>query len=206
MAWHRSFGLGSGLRRLCTHLAGTGRRTRSSADGRRHRSRHHRRRRRHSDRHELRPCLLSRRCTCMATPRAHSGGVRRLKLLVVSASVKIPTDYQWESVGRRFATCSAPTASRGPSVRAPFSAKPSASSRQWKKASYGRPKFDGAEEVTAAQLAGLASTLSLNNFVEADLARIDASATAPSKRILPAELVILTPDIPDTLILTEITA
>jgi hypothetical protein len=55
-------------------------------------------------------------------------------------------------------------------------------------------------------LAGLASTLSLNNFVEADLARIDASATAPSKRILPAELVILTPDIPDTLILTEITA
>jgi hypothetical protein len=61
------------------------------------------------------------------------------------------------------------------------------------------------ENITAKQLAGLASTLSLNNFVQAELARVDPGATDPAKRILPAELAILTPDIPDTLILTEIT-
>jgi hypothetical protein len=61
------------------------------------------------------------------------------------------------------------------------------------------------ESVTAQQLAALASTLGLNPFVNAELAHVDPTATDPSKRILPAELAILTPDIPDTLILTEIT-
>jgi hypothetical protein len=62
-----------------------------------------------------------------------------------------------------------------------------------------------AEGVTAAQLAGLSSSLSLNDVVETELAQVNPTATDPSQRILPAELTILTPDIPDTLILTEIT-
>ena len=67
--------------------------------------------------------------------------------------------------------------------------------------------FDSvAESVTAAQLAGLADHFALlRSLVEAELAHVDPAATDPTKRILPAELVILTPDIPDTLILTEIT-
>jgi hypothetical protein len=60
--------------------------------------------------------------------------------------------------------------------------------------------FDAvSEDVTAAQLAGLASTLAPRNFVEADLAHND-----PLLGTLPAELAILTPAIPDTIILTEI--
>jgi hypothetical protein len=66
--------------------------------------------------------------------------------------------------------------------------------------------FDAVSEaVTEAQLAGLATTLSPNSFVEAELSHVDPTALDPAGRIVPAELVILTPDIPDTLILTEIT-
>jgi hypothetical protein len=61
------------------------------------------------------------------------------------------------------------------------------------------------ESVTAQQLASLAGNLKPRSFVEAELAHIDPTAGDPAKRILPAELVILTPDIPDTLILTELT-
>ena len=53
-----------------------------------------------------------------------------------------------------------------------------------------------------------AQTLSpprLSMRVEARRARVDRTATDPAKRIMPAELAMLTPDIPDTLILTEIT-
>src|SRR5262249_28444764 len=67
-------------------------------------------------------------------------------------------------------------------------------------------KFDSvSESVTVERLASLASTLTLNSFVEAELAHVDPTEFDPAKRIKPAELVILTPDIPDTLILTEIT-
>ena len=61
------------------------------------------------------------------------------------------------------------------------------------------------ESITAAELSSLASTLTLRSFVEAGLAEVHAAEIDPTKRIEPAELVILTPDIPDTLILTEIT-
>jgi len=47
--------------------------------------------------------------------------------------------------------------------------------------------------------------LTLNSVVPAELSHVDPAATDPARRIAPAELVVLTPDIPDTLILTEIT-
>jgi hypothetical protein len=64
------------------------------------------------------------------------------------------------------------------------------------------------EDITAGELAGLAATLTTQDqpkpYVEAQLARPgDPTATDACQRILPAELVFLTPDIPDTLILTE---
>jgi len=61
------------------------------------------------------------------------------------------------------------------------------------------------ENIPVQRLAALAGTLMLRDYVEADLARIDPTATEPAKRILPAQLAILTPDVPDTLLLTEIT-
>jgi len=65
--------------------------------------------------------------------------------------------------------------------------------------------FDSVPEtVTATQLASLASSLTLKSFVRANLARVCPTSTATGG-IAPAQLVILTPDIPDTLILTEIT-
>jgi hypothetical protein len=66
--------------------------------------------------------------------------------------------------------------------------------------------FDSvAENITAAQLSGLAATLQTREFVVAELATPDHGAADPAKSILPAELVLLAPGIPDTLTLTEIT-
>jgi hypothetical protein len=136
--------------------------------------------------------------------------VRRLRLLVISAGVKVLPDYEWASVG--------------PNVRAALLDFYSFDRRE-----LGQPAFlseavaviqavpgvqhvdmrafdSVAENVTAAQIAGLATTLKPNAFVSAELAAPDNSATDPTKSILPAELVMLTPGVPDTLILTEITA
>jgi hypothetical protein len=67
--------------------------------------------------------------------------------------------------------------------------------------------FDGvSESITAAQLAALGSTLGLRlqPHVAAELARVDKHAPPGSAgRIVPAELVFMTPDIPDTLILSQ---
>ena len=63
----------------------------------------------------------------------------------------------------------------------------------------GDPKKD--EEVFLNQLG-----LKDHKNVEIDLASIDDKAIDPKKRILPAQLAFLTPDIPDTLILTELSS
>jgi hypothetical protein len=62
------------------------------------------------------------------------------------------------------------------------------------------------ENIDAAGLAGLGQTLQAQPFVAADLAHIDPSAAPGSaNRIVPAELVFLTPDIQATLIVTQAT-
>jgi hypothetical protein len=45
----------------------------------------------------------------------------------------------------------------------------------------------------------------VRDYVETDLARVDPTATDPANRIRPAQLALLSTDIPDTLLLTEIT-
>jgi hypothetical protein len=135
--------------------------------------------------------------------------LRRLKVLVVSAGIKVMPDYQWESVAAN--------------LRAALLALYSFDSRDLGQSAFlseavsamqavagvhyvDMRKFDFvAEAVTAEQLAKLASTLTIRGAVEAELAHVNPVATDPAEHILPAELVILTPDIPDTLILTEIT-
>lgn len=134
--------------------------------------------------------------------------LRRLKVLVMNAGVKILPDYQWESVAAnlRTALLSLYSFENRDLGQAAFLSEAVSSMQAIAGVEYVDVRtFDYvAEAVTAQQLASLASTLTLRGLVDAELAHVDPTATDPAKRILSAELVILTPDIPDTLILTEI--
>jgi predicted phage baseplate assembly protein len=135
--------------------------------------------------------------------------LRRLKVLVMSAGVKILPDYEWESVAAnlRAALLGFYSFESRELGQAAFLSEAVSTMQAIAGVEYvDMRKFDYvAEAVTAQQLASLASTLTLRGLVDAELARVDPTATDPAKRIVSAELVILTPDIPDTLILTEIT-
>ena len=135
--------------------------------------------------------------------------LRRLKVLVMSASVKVLPDYTWETVAANLrstllALYSFDNRELG---QAAFLSEAVSAMQAVAGVQYVNMQvFDSvAESVTAAQLASLAATLTLRSLVDAELARVDPTATDPAQRILPAEVAILTPDIPDTLILTEIT-
>jgi hypothetical protein len=135
--------------------------------------------------------------------------VRKLKLLVISARVRVLADYRWESVEPkvRAALLDIFGFDRRDLGQSAFLSEAISIMQAVGGVSYlDVTTFDSvAEDITAGSLAGLGGSLALNNFVEADLARVDPNTTDPANRILPAELAILTPDIPDTLILTEIT-
>jgi len=130
--------------------------------------------------------------------------LRRLKVLVIAAGVKVQPDYTWESVALNLRTAltdlySFDNRDLGQSA---FLSEAVTTMQAVAGVQYvDIQKFDSvSESVTAAQLTSLANTLGLNPFVQAELANVD-----PVLGIVPAELVILTPNIPDTLILTEIT-
>jgi Baseplate J-like protein len=135
--------------------------------------------------------------------------IRRLKLLVISAGVKVQAAYSWDDVAPliRAALLDAYCFDRRDLGQAAFQSEAIAVIQAVGGVEYVDMRiFDAVPEgITAEQLAGLAGSLTLHDFVEADLAQIDLMATDVSKRILPAELVFLAPDIADTLLLTEIT-
>jgi hypothetical protein len=135
--------------------------------------------------------------------------LRRLKVLVISAGVKVKPDYKWESVAGNLRSTLLDLYSfdRRELGQSAFLSEAVSAMQAIAGVQYvDMRKFDFvAESVTVEQLAALANTLGARSVVEAELAHVDQTATDPAKRILPAELVILTPDIPDTLILTEIT-
>jgi hypothetical protein len=135
--------------------------------------------------------------------------LRRLKVLVITAGVKVQPAYTWESVAANLRSTLLDLYSfdRRELGQSAFLSKAVSTMQAVAGVQYvDMQKFDSvSESVTAAQLASLASTLTLNSFVEAELAHVNPTEVDPTKRIKPAELVILTPDIPDTLILTEIT-
>ena len=138
-------------------------------------------------------------------------GVRRLRLIVIAATVSIDTAYLWEDVA--------------PAIRNALLAEFGFMSR-----ALGQPAFASeaiavmqsapgvryvnlivfdsvGEDATAGDLAHLAQRLTLQPFVGAELARIDPGADPGSaNRILPAELAIVTPDITDMIILTQATS
>ncbi|WP_128913957.1 putative baseplate assembly protein [Granulicella sibirica] len=135
---------------------------------------------------------------------------RGSKLLVISAGVKLLPDYEVESVF--------------PAIRSALLALYSFETRDFGQSAYlseaiaAIQAVEGvaylnvttfasvADTVTGDQLAALGSTLGLQQVVTAKLARIDPTQTDPALRILAAQLVTLSPDIQDTLILTEISA
>jgi hypothetical protein len=135
--------------------------------------------------------------------------LRKLKLLVISAGVKVLPDYAWESVVPRVRAALLNTfgLDQRDLGQSAFLGEVISTIQNVEGVSYVNvTTFDSvAEDVTAEQLASLAATLTLQDVVEADLAQVDPTQTDPTKRIVPAELAILTPDIPDTLILTQIT-
>jgi predicted phage baseplate assembly protein len=134
--------------------------------------------------------------------------VRRLKLLVASAGVQVKPDYQWESVEPEIRAALLDTLGfdRRELGQSAFSSEIISTVQAVQGVAYVDLQIFGAvpESITPDQLAGLAATLGPNPYVNAELAHVDFAATDPSKRILPAELAIFTPDIPDTLRLTEI--
>ncbi len=143
--------------------------------------------------------------------------LRRLRVLVITAGIKVQPAYTWESVAANLRSTLLDLYSfdRRELGQSAFLSEAVSAMQAVAGVQYvDMQKFDSvSESVTAAQLASLASTLGLNSFVEAELAHVDPTQVDPAKRIKPAELVILkpaelvilTPDIPDTLILTEIT-
>jgi predicted phage baseplate assembly protein len=137
--------------------------------------------------------------------------IRKVKLLVIIAGVKLQPDYLWEAVepqiraavGARFAF-DARDLGQPAFVSEAIAALQSVEGVLYVDAE----TFDSVSEDTKVEeLSKLTATLKLNPFVTADLAHLDSAvdpAGDPCARIRPAELVFLTPDIPDTLFLHQI--
>ncbi len=139
--------------------------------------------------------------------------VRKVQLLVIAAGVQILPDYAWESVEPklRAALLDAFSFDNRELGQSAFLSEAIAFMQNIGGVSYVDVQtFDAvAADITAGELAGLAGTLQRNPHVLARLARLnpdfDPSVDSDScQRVLPAELVFLTPDIADTLILTQI--
>lgn len=140
---------------------------------------------------------------------------RRTKLLVMSAAVALLPDYAFESVEPKLRAAllehfGFATRDLGESA---FRSQAVAVAQSVEGVAYvDFGIFDSiAEDISADQLAGLATSLGLQQYVLAEQAMLDpkfdpAASDDPCKQVLPAELVYLTPAIPETLILTEVGA
>ncbi len=120
--------------------------------------------------------------------------VRRLKLLVIHAGIRVLPDYLWEVVG--------------PNIKAALLDFYSFDRRELGQSAFMSEAIAVMQAVAGVQYVDLRvfdSALKAREFVTAELATPDPTATDPAKYILPAEIVTLTPAVADTLTLTEIT-
>jgi hypothetical protein len=133
---------------------------------------------------------------------------RFLKLLVVSANVRIHPDYIWESVE--------------PKIRAAVLERFSFKQRQLGQdvvlsemiqtiQSIAGVVFvdvdifdDVQEDITTEQLVQVSAALELHSRIRAYLARVDRTALDPEVRIRPAQLVMISPAVKETLVLKEL--
>jgi hypothetical protein len=134
--------------------------------------------------------------------------IRRVRLIVMAAVVGLLPDYLWEDVAPNLRAAILALFSfdaRALGQTAFLSEAVAAAQRVEGVAWLNVTTFDSVpESITAAQLAALGSTLGRQSpYVEAELAQVDRTAAPGSAgRIVPAELVFMTPDIPDALILS----
>jgi hypothetical protein len=132
----------------------------------------------------------------------------RVRLLVIAGGVGLEPDYVWDDV--------APNVTAAVQALFAFDARALGQTAYRSEAAAAIQQVEGVawvnittfdsvpQSVTAAQLAALAGTLRLRNYVPAALAQVNTEASPGSTdRILPAELVFMTSDIPETLILTQ---
>jgi predicted phage baseplate assembly protein len=135
--------------------------------------------------------------------------VRELLLMIFSANIRVLPDYQWQSVEQniRAALLDAFSFERRDLGQPIFLNEVMSRVQQVAGVAYVDVDFFGSirENFTAVELEQLLQGNKINDPINAQLARRDEKATGPIKPILPAQLAYLTPDVPDTLILKEIT-
>jgi hypothetical protein len=138
--------------------------------------------------------------------------VRKLKLLIVQAKVRVLPDYLWEKVEPKARTALLEKfsfARRDLGEDALLSEAISAIQAVEGVQFVDVDKFDGVDEQQVvdalAEKMSLAAQIALRPRVLVELAQVDSMETDPSKRIKPAELAYFSPDVPDTIILSEIT-
>jgi hypothetical protein len=135
--------------------------------------------------------------------------VRSLRLLVISGQIKILADYLWEDVAADLRTAllnafSFDNRNLGQPV---FQSEVISAMQAVAGVAYvSLQVFDSvAESASAEDIANLSTTLALNEFIPAALARRNPSpVNYPTDAILPAEMLYLTPALPDTLILNQV--
>jgi predicted phage baseplate assembly protein len=145
-------------------------------------------------------------------------GVRSAKLLVIAAGIQVLADYQFEDVEPNVRAALLSTFSfdqRNLGQTAFLSEAISAMQGVAGVAFVNVTIFDSvADDVTATALASLSTTLVRREHVTAKLAYVDSTLSPANQanptaqdyfQIQPAQIVYLTPEIQDTLILTEIT-
>jgi hypothetical protein len=134
--------------------------------------------------------------------------VRKVNLLVISAKISLDPDYLWEAVEPKIRAALLDTfgfARRELGQDALSSEAISAIQAQAGVVYADLDIFDSvSEDATAAELAAIAARLKLNERIRAPKARPGSGAPRRLSSILPAELVYLSPAVPDTLILTEL--
>jgi len=135
--------------------------------------------------------------------------VRKLKLLVISAQVRILPDYLWESVAAdlRSALLDVFGFDRRELGQPVFQSEVISAMQSVTGVAYvDLQKLDAvAQDTTVAELAGLGSRLQLKPYIQADLAHLNPEPTAVwASRILPAELAYLTGSVPETLVLNQV--
>jgi hypothetical protein len=136
--------------------------------------------------------------------------VRKLKLLVVVAKVRLLQDYEWESVEPQIRAAMLDTFSfaRRKLGEDVVSSQVISTIQAVEGVAYvDLDVLDAvSEDADLSDLTNLANTLALNDRIPVHLARLDPDVTALPRPILPAQLAYLSPEIPDTLILTELTS
>ena len=135
-------------------------------------------------------------------------GMRRLRLLVIAGGVGLRPGYDWDQVGPAVnAALRANFAFRGRALGQPAYASEAIRTVQDVEgvAHVNLTAFGSvADDIDAAGLAALDRTLGVNPCVASASAGVDATARPGSaERLVPAELVFLTPAIPATLIMTQ---